>query len=50
MTSNIKRAAAWLKKQDVTIIQDVKHHPEWGGIDINIIDLDGNRIQVVQYE
>jgi predicted enzyme related to lactoylglutathione lyase len=50
MTSNIKRAAAWLKKQNVTIIEEVKHHPEWGGTDINIIDPDGNRIQVVQYE
>ena len=48
-TRDIKSAAARLKRLEVKVIQGLKHHPDWGGSDINIMDPDGNRIQVVQY-
>lgn len=47
-TYTIERASAWLKRQDLTIIEDVTQR-EWGGIDLLIGDGDGNCVQVVQY-
>ena len=48
-SSDIKAASAWLKTNRVKIIKGLKYHPAWGGTDMNIMDPDGNRIQVVQY-
>jgi len=47
-TQDIKRAANWLRRDDVPVIQDVTRH-EWGGIDFQVLDPDNNPVQVVQY-
>ena len=32
-----------------SVLEGVKHHPDWNGTDMIIADVDGNAIQVVQY-
>lgn len=49
MTYHLDQVAARLRKSGVTILREVKRHPDWEGTDIIIADVDGNAIQVVQY-
>ena len=49
-TKDIKQANAWLQQQNVTILHPLTYHKDWHGTDIIIADVDGNAIQVVQYE
>lgn len=47
-TPDIEDASAWLRSQDVPLLQDITSH-DWAGKDIVIEDPDGNPIQVVEY-
>ncbi|HWA28915.1 MAG TPA: VOC family protein [Lacunisphaera sp.] len=49
MTHHLDQVAARLKKAGVTILRGIERHPDWGGTDLIITDVDGNAIQVVQY-
>ena len=42
--------SAWFGQSDVTILRPLTRHPDWGGVDIVIADVDGNGIQLVQYD
>ena len=46
--SSIEQAAAWLKSRGVPILIDVTPR-DWGGIEMIILDADGNPVQVVEY-
>jgi len=48
-TQDVESANTWLASQDVSILQPLTHHPDWGGTDIIITDPEGNAIQVVAY-
>ena len=50
MTFDVQDAISWFEKHGVTFLQRLTQHPDWGGTDIIIADVDGNAIQVVQYD
>ncbi|HET7271905.1 MAG TPA: VOC family protein [Rubrobacter sp.] len=50
MTSDIRDVAARLREANVTMLKDIEPHADWGGTDLIIADVDGNALQIVQYE
>jgi predicted enzyme related to lactoylglutathione lyase len=49
-TPDVTCAKDWLEGHDVKILQPLTHHEDWGGTDIIIADVDGNAIEIVQYQ
>lgn len=48
-TQDAESANTWLANQDVSVLQPLTRHQDWGGTDIIIADPDGNAIQIVEY-
>ena len=49
MISDPDGVAAWFEQNNVPVLRPLTSHPEWGGVDILIADVDGNPIQAVRY-
>ena len=48
-TPDAVQANEWLSDQNVTVLQPLTHHQDWGGTDIIIADPDDNAIEIVEY-
>ena len=50
MISDPDGVAAWFEQNNVPALRPLTSHPDWGGVDMLIADVDGNPIQAVQYD